>query len=384
MRRRRREPRPRRSSSERLRRARQGDPEGSGAESKTTITVGSKNFTEQFILGEIYAQALEAAGYKVKKRLDLGSEQIAFKALQGGKIDAYPEYTGTALTSFFGVKTADIPKDPDKAYEQAKAGYAKEDITALPPTPFKNTYRLGMTRKARRRSATRRRSPSSRARTSDLSISGFPECRQRPDCLLGLEDDLRPEVRQVPLQRAQVQGARHGDSDIAFVFSTDGELAGDKYVLLEDDKKLFPPYNVTFGVRNEAMKKLGPEGRRSSSRSRAAHREGHAGAQLPRRPRQAEARARWPRPTSRRPASQVGVGGRARARRRRARDTRSMHRPRRSTASPPPGRHRVRRRWRPGGDDADAGARTLSPQDDPARPGEGRVDADDRSKNFTE
>ena len=82
-----------------------------GAESKPVTTVGSKNFTEQYVLGEIYAQALEAAGFKVKKSLDIGSELIAYKALKGGKIDAYPEYTGTALTSFFGVKTADVPRD---------------------------------------------------------------------------------------------------------------------------------------------------------------------------------------------------------------------------------------------------------------------------------
>jgi glycine betaine/choline ABC-type transport system substrate-binding protein len=87
--------------------------------SKGTITVGSKNFTEQFILGEIYAQTLEAQGYKVKRRLNLGSEQVAYKALKGGSIDMYPEYTGTALTSFFNVKTKDVPKDPDEAYQEA-------------------------------------------------------------------------------------------------------------------------------------------------------------------------------------------------------------------------------------------------------------------------
>ena len=112
----------------------------------TTITVGSKNFTEQFVLGEIYSQALEAAGYKVERQLNLGSELIAHKALKRGKIDAYPEYTGTALTSFFGVKTADVPRDAQQAYEDTKAGFAKEDITAYAPTPFENTYRLGMTK----------------------------------------------------------------------------------------------------------------------------------------------------------------------------------------------------------------------------------------------
>ena len=83
--------------------------------SKGTITVGSKNFTEQFILGEVYAQTLEAQGFKVQRRLNLGSEQVAYKALKGGSIDMYPEYTGTALTSFFKVKTADVPKEPDAA-----------------------------------------------------------------------------------------------------------------------------------------------------------------------------------------------------------------------------------------------------------------------------
>ena len=85
------------------------------------MTVGSKNFTEEFILGEIYAQSLEAAGYKVKKQLNLGSEQIAYKALKAGKVDAYPEYTGTMLTSFYKVKTEDVPKDRSAAYEQAQA-----------------------------------------------------------------------------------------------------------------------------------------------------------------------------------------------------------------------------------------------------------------------
>jgi osmoprotectant transport system substrate-binding protein len=72
-----------------------------------TVTIGSKNFTEQYILGELYAQALEANGFNVEKKLDLGSEQIADKALQNGQIDMYPEYTGTSL-----VATLDYPGDP--------------------------------------------------------------------------------------------------------------------------------------------------------------------------------------------------------------------------------------------------------------------------------
>src|SRR3954451_17710316 len=90
------------------------------------ITVGSKNFTEEFILGNIYSQALQAAGYTVKEQFNLGSEQIANRALKRGQVDAYPEYTATALTSFFDVKIADLPKSAGDVYNQAKSKYAKE------------------------------------------------------------------------------------------------------------------------------------------------------------------------------------------------------------------------------------------------------------------
>ena len=72
--------------------------------SSTKLTIGSKNFTEQKVLGEIYAQALTAAGYDVSTELNLGDEKTALKALEGGDISAYPEYTGTALLSFFGYR----------------------------------------------------------------------------------------------------------------------------------------------------------------------------------------------------------------------------------------------------------------------------------------
>ena len=115
------------------------------ANAATTLTIGSKNFTEEFILGEIYAQALKAGGYKVRKRLDYGSELVAFKGVREGKLDAYPEYTGTALTTFFDVEPDKIPKDEQQAYEQAKAGFAKRGVTALPPTPFTDSNAVGMT-----------------------------------------------------------------------------------------------------------------------------------------------------------------------------------------------------------------------------------------------
>jgi glycine betaine/choline ABC-type transport system substrate-binding protein len=233
-----------------------------GAESKPAITVGSKNFTEQFVLGEIYSQALEAAGFKVKKQLNLGSELIAYKSLQAGKVDAYPEYTGTALTSFFDVKTADVPRDAQQAYEDAKAGFAEKQITALAPTPFENTYRLGMTKEKAAEIGDPKNISDLSEEAADLSITGFPECKQRQDCLLGVEDTYGLKFGKFVTSEQKYQVLDSGDADVAFIFTTDGDLASGKYVTLEDDKKFFPPYNVTFAIRDEALDAIGPEGQK--------------------------------------------------------------------------------------------------------------------------
>src|SRR3954464_5315682 len=109
-----------------------------------TVTIGSKKFAEGVIPGQIYAQALKAAGYSVKTQLNLGSEQIAYRAVKSGQVDAYPEYTGTALTSFFGKKATEVPHDATAAYNEAKAGFAKAGLTALAPTPFTDSNGVAM------------------------------------------------------------------------------------------------------------------------------------------------------------------------------------------------------------------------------------------------
>ena len=237
--------------------------ERDAANAGKSVTVGSKNFPEQFILGEIYAQSLEAAGFKVKKELNLGSEQVAYKALKAGDIDGYPEYTGTSLTSFFDVKTNDVPDDPDAAYELAKKEYAKVGITALPRTSFENTYRLTTTKEKQKSLLKGATTISAVAKLPDvdkLRIIGFPECRQRTDCFVGLKQlyGLSPKFISTtsgyqPMDRDQA------DLSIGS-FSTDGELKLDKYAILEDDKQLFPPYNISFGIRDEALKTIGPAG----------------------------------------------------------------------------------------------------------------------------
>jgi glycine betaine/choline ABC-type transport system substrate-binding protein len=227
-----------------------------------TVTVGSKNFPEQYILGEIYAQALQAAGFTVKKELDLGAEQVAFKALKSGTIDMYPEYTGTALTSFYRVKIDDVPRDKDEAFAQLTESLKADSVTAMPQTPFQNTYKVTSTREtAEKYGNPKTLSEVAEKAKSGSSLSGFPECRQRTDCLLGLQDVYKWNPKFVSSQ-GQYADLDKGQAEFTMGFSTDGPLSLDKYVTYEDDKQLFPPYYVTVLTRDDAVEKLGDSGKK--------------------------------------------------------------------------------------------------------------------------
>jgi glycine betaine/choline ABC-type transport system substrate-binding protein len=232
------------------------------ANASKSISVGSKNFTEQFILGNIYADALQAAGYKVKKQLNLGSEVVAFKALKQGDVDAYPEYTGTALTSFYKVKVTDVPKEAAQAFTEVKGKLAKDNITALPEAPFDNTYRLGMTKAKNKEIGSPKTISDLKGKSQDLVVNGFPECRQRPDCLLGVEKTYGLKFKKFLANESKYEVLDKGQADVAFVFTTDANLATNKYAILDDDKKLFPPYHISFMVKNDVLSKLGPDAKK--------------------------------------------------------------------------------------------------------------------------
>ncbi len=109
---------------------------GAAPSGDKTFTIGSKNFTEQYVLAELYAQAMEAKGYKVTRKINLGSEQIADKALSSGQIDMYPEYTGTMLQAI--LKIEKVPESPEATFNLVKQRYAarKPALTVLPSAPF--------------------------------------------------------------------------------------------------------------------------------------------------------------------------------------------------------------------------------------------------------
>ncbi len=228
--------------------------------SSTKVTMGSKNFTEQKVLGEIYAQALAAAGYDVSTQLNLGDEKTALKALEGGDISAYPEYTGTALLSFFGVTADKLPNDEQKAYEEAKAGFAKKNLTALPPTPFVSSNEVAVTKETADKYSLQKISDLKPV-AGKLTLYGSPECRQRLDCLLGLEQVYGLKFKKfVPVDIAlRHEVLKKGQADVSIVFTTDPQNKREGFVLLEDDKGMFPPYNSTLVVRNDVIDKAGPD-----------------------------------------------------------------------------------------------------------------------------
>jgi len=230
------------------------------ANSKVSLTIGSKNFTEQKVLGEIYAQGLAAAGYETKTDLNLGDEHTALKAVKSGEIDAYPEYTGTALLSFFGKRADELPSDPTAAYDEARAGFEKEGLVAFPPTPFTSSNEVAVTRETADKLGLQRISDL-KGKEGDLTLYGSPECRQRLDCLLGLKQVYGLRFGKfVPVDIAQ----RHevltsGRADVSIVFTTDPQIQREGEVLLDDDKGMFPPYNSTLVMRNEVADQAGPD-----------------------------------------------------------------------------------------------------------------------------
>jgi osmoprotectant transport system substrate-binding protein len=227
---------------------------------KTSLKIGSKNFTEQKVLGEIYAQGLAAAGYNTSTDLNLGDQDAALAALKGGEIDAYPEYTGTALTVFFKKDAADLPKDPQKAYEELKTAFEKDGITAFPPTPFTSSNEVAVTKKTADKYGLKNISDLSKV-AKDLTLYGTSECRKRMDCLLGLQKvyglDFKKFVPVSPDQRHEVLTS--GRADVSIVFTTDPQIKRNNEVLLEDDKGMFPPYNPTLLMKKETADAAGPD-----------------------------------------------------------------------------------------------------------------------------
>ena len=229
---------------------------------KVSLTIGSKNFPEQEILGEIYAQALTAAGYKVKSALNLGSETVALKAVKTGQISGYPEYASTALTSFFGLEPEEVPSDANEAWEKANQEFEKEGLQAFEPTPFASANAVGTTKQTAEKYGLKTISDLEGV-SEKLSLYGSPECRQRIDCLAGLEKLYGLKFKSfTPVDIGlRYTVLEKGQADLSILFTTDPQLSAesDKFVILEDDKHVFPAGNVIFVTKKAVAEEAGPD-----------------------------------------------------------------------------------------------------------------------------
>ncbi|MGD1940810.1 MAG: glycine betaine ABC transporter substrate-binding protein [Leptolyngbyaceae cyanobacterium] len=218
-----------------------------------TIRIGSKDFTEQLILGEIYALVLEDAGYQVERKLNLGGTPVAQAALESGEIDLYPEYTGTGLLT---VLKAPADSDPEAVFETVSSQYKERfNLVWLAPAPMNNTQALAMTQEKSRELGITTISDFAE-QASDLVLIGPPEFEVREDGLPGLKiayGNFELASYKAVDPGLRYQGLVDGEADVAVAFGTDGEISAFDLVILEDDQQLFPPYQVAPVVRQELL-----------------------------------------------------------------------------------------------------------------------------------
>jgi osmoprotectant transport system substrate-binding protein len=226
---------------------------GSGPKSATVgsgpaITIGTKNFPEQFVLGELYRQALEANGFRVNLKSDIGSSEIVDRALTAGSLDMYPEYTGVILSEIAG-RHGRRPSAAS-AYQAAKTFEEGRGFTLLAMTPFSDSNALAVTPAFARRHGLRTIADLAKL-PAPVFVASAPEFRTRFEGLVGLRQlyglrSLRVQALKIGDQYAALDSGRVA---VANVFTTDGQLEQGRYVLLRDTRNLFAFQNVTPVIR---------------------------------------------------------------------------------------------------------------------------------------
>jgi osmoprotectant transport system permease protein len=212
------------------------------------IVVASKPFGESYILAEMFAQLLEAHGFRVDRRPGLGATEIAFQALRAGAIDVYPEYTGTGLVAILG----DTARHPAReAFGIVSREFeSRFGVRWLPPLGFENSYAIAVRRETAERHGMRTLSDLARAAPS-LTAGLTADFIGRSDGLPGLERAYGIAFAAVrPLTPAvKYQALAAGSVDVIDGYSTDGLIARYDLVVLDDDREFFPPYEAAPLVR---------------------------------------------------------------------------------------------------------------------------------------
>jgi osmoprotectant transport system permease protein len=226
-----------------------GTPTGATAQPaarERPVVVASKPFGESYILAEMFAQLLEARGRAVTRRPGLGATEVAFAALRSGAVDVYPEYTGTGLLAILHAAPGSRPREPGEVFAlvQRELG-ARYGVRWLPPLGFENTYAIAVRRETA--DSLRLRTLSDLARAAPGLKAGLtPDFIGRPDGLPGIERayGIRFAGVQPLAQALKYQALASGGVDVVDGYSTDGLIARFGLVVLEDDRRFFPPYEA--------------------------------------------------------------------------------------------------------------------------------------------
>jgi osmoprotectant transport system substrate-binding protein len=223
---------------------------------KPTVILGDKNFTEEYILGSLYQEALQAKGFKVVLKGNIGSSELIYKALTSGQIEMYPEYTGTLLTAIADILAP--PRSAEQAYLESKAWLQKSGYTMLNQTPFADSDAIGTTAayaKAHHLTTIADLAPLG----TSVTLGGLPEFQTRAQGLVGLKKDYAINPTFVPIASGLFYNALNsGQVDVSDVFTTDPELKSGKYVVLSDPKHEFGFQNVAPIVKQSVLSAEGP------------------------------------------------------------------------------------------------------------------------------
>lgn len=217
------------------------------------VRVGSKDFTEEFIVGNMYALLIEANGIPVERKLNLGGTPVLQQALVSDQVDVYPEYTGTGLLTVLKLPSM---TDRQAVYSAVKDGYKKQfNLAWLDPAPMNNTQALAMKKDVAAQRNIKTISDMA-AQASELTMIGPPEFEQREDGLPGISKaygnfQLKKYLPVDPGLR--YEGLVNGQADVVVAFGTDGQLAAYDLLVLQDDKGLFPPYQIAPVIRQQAL-----------------------------------------------------------------------------------------------------------------------------------
>jgi osmoprotectant transport system substrate-binding protein len=225
-------------------------------QAKPTIVVGNKNFTEEFILGQLYGQALKAKGFPVKYAGSLGSSELADTAIKTGKINLLPEYTGVIVLDIAKQKS---PKSAAATYAAAKKFEQTRGLTLLNATPFYDTDTFTVLTSTAKKDGVK--TIGDMKKVKSFSYAGFPECQTRITCLLGLKNIYGlKQVKFVPLSSISVytlldEGKVTGGDG----FSTDPQQLSGKYTVLTDTKHIYGFQNIAPVISQKTLAAGGAE-----------------------------------------------------------------------------------------------------------------------------